>query len=126
MTARLTLLWFARPVAVAAGLGLAEQQSDRVINPLAGNPAAVEAGRRLFGQTCQSCHGPAGQGELGRGPALNTGSFAHGGEDADLFHTIRTGVPGSPMPAFARVTDEQVWELVAYIRSLSPSVAPGP
>src|ERR1700732_4680682 len=102
LTARLNLLRFVVPVTVAAGLGLAGQQSDRVINPLSGNPAAVEAGRRLFDQTCQSCHGPAGQGETGRGPALNTGSFAHGGEDADLFHTIRTGVPGSTMPAFAR------------------------
>src|SRR5437899_7178682 len=122
MTTRLRLLRFVAPVTVAAGLGLAEQQSDRVINPLSDNPAAIEAGRRLYDQTCQSCHGPAGQGEQGRGPALNTGSFAHGGEDADLFHTIRTGVPGSTMPAFARVTDERVWELVAYLRSLSQSI----
>jgi outer membrane protein assembly factor BamB/mono/diheme cytochrome c family protein len=126
LTARPNLLWFVAPVTVAAGLGLAEQQSDRVINPLSGNPAAVEAGRRAYDQTCQSCHGPAGQGETGRGPALNTGSFAHGGEDADLFHTIRTGVPGSTMPAFARGTDEGVWELVAYLRSLSPAVAHAP
>jgi PQQ-dependent dehydrogenase (methanol/ethanol family) len=125
LTARPNVVWFVAAMTVVAGLGLADQQSDKVINPLSGNPA-VEAGRRLFDQTCQSCHGPAGQGELGRGPALNTGSFAHGGEDADLFHTIRTGVPGSTMPAFARVTDERVWELVAYLRSLSPPVARAP
>ena len=37
-------------------------------NPLAGNPAAVSDGQTLYNQTCQTCHGPAGQGS-DRGPA---------------------------------------------------------
>ena len=95
---------------------LRAQQSDTTRNPLTGNAAAAPAGRRLYDQTCQSCHGPAGQGD--RGPALDTGRFAHGGRDGDLFHVIRSGVSGTQMPPFAGLTDEQTWQLVAYLRSL--------
>jgi PQQ-dependent dehydrogenase (methanol/ethanol family) len=122
MTIRLKRVLCVAPVAVGAVMGLTAQQSDKVINPLTENPVAIDAGNRRYERTCQSCHGPGGQGEQGRGPALNTPSFAHGGQDGDLFHAIRTGVAGTPMPAFSRLTDEQIWELVAYLRSLSASV----
>jgi PQQ-dependent dehydrogenase (methanol/ethanol family) len=79
----------------------------------------VSDGKRVFDQACQSCHGPAGQGD--RGPALNRGTFTHGNEDADLARVIRAGVPGTEMPPFPRLTDEQTRQLVAYIRSLSRS-----
>src|SRR5262249_22417137 len=98
------------------------QQSDTTRNPLAARPDAAEAGHRLYDQTCQSCHGPAGQGE--RAPALDRGVFTHGDEDGDLFHTIRAGVPGSQMPPFPALTDEQTWQLVAYIRSLAGAARP--
>src|SRR5689334_18904456 len=103
---------------MTAGL-LARQQSDTTRNPLGANPDAVAGGQRLYDQACQACHGVAARGD--RGPALDTGGFAHGAEDGDLFHTIREGVPGSQMPAFRALRDEQVWQLVAYIRSLSPA-----
>ena len=105
-------------VVAALVLELGVPQADTVRNPLANNPSAAVAGRRLYDQACQSCHGPAGQGD--RGPALNGATFTHGGADADLFHTIRAGVPGSQMPPFAGFSDEQVWQLVSYIRSLAP------
>jgi alcohol dehydrogenase (cytochrome c) len=120
-------LLLAAAVGVAAAAPLA-QQSDTTRNPLASRPDAVEAGHRLYDRTCQSCHGPEGQGE--RAPALDRGAFAHGNEDGDLFHTIRAGVPGSQMPPFPALTDEQTWQLVTYIRSLTagsrPSATPAP
>src|SRR5439155_10413566 len=64
---------------------------------------------------CQACHGAAGQGD--RGPALNTRTLARG-DDSEIFHTIRAGLPGTQMPAFARLTDSETWQLVAYIRSI--------
>jgi alcohol dehydrogenase (cytochrome c) len=104
------------PLALAAS---SAQQSDTTRNPLGDDPAAVAAGQRLYDQTCQSCHAPAGRGD--RGPALDGGRFTHGNEDGDLFHTIREGVQGTQMPPFRRLTDQQVWQLVSYIRSLSRS-----
>ncbi|MBI3493672.1 MAG: c-type cytochrome, partial [Acidobacteria bacterium] len=90
-------------------------------NPLATSPTAAADGERAYNQTCQACHGPAGQGD--RGPALNTARFVHGNEDADVFHSIRAGVPGTQMPPFGGLTDHQIWQLVTYIRSLQ-SAAP--
>ena len=90
-------------------------------NPLAGNKAAAADGQPLYNQMCQTCHGPAGQGGGDRGPALNTGSFTHGAGDADLFRAIRSGIRGTQMTPFASLTDTQVWQLVAYLRSLQPA-----
>jgi alcohol dehydrogenase (cytochrome c) len=78
----------------------------------------------LYDQTCQSCHGPAGQGD--RGPALDAGRFTRGNEDGDLFHVIRAGVPGTQMPPFPGLTDEQTWQLVSYIRSLTAASVSSP
>src|SRR5690242_8162002 len=102
--------------AIAIVRMLSAQPADTVRNPLGADPAAVAAGRTAFTQACASCHGPAGQGD--RGPALDTGAFARGGDDGALFHAIRSGVAGTQMPAFPRFTDDQVWQLVSYIRSL--------
>jgi PQQ-dependent dehydrogenase (methanol/ethanol family) len=103
--------------AMTAGVLFAQQnQSDTVNNPLGTDPAAIAAGQQLYNGTCQACHGPAGQGD--RGPALNTQTLAHGSGDGELFHSIRTGIPNSQMPPFARLTDTQTWQLVSYIHSL--------
>jgi len=93
-----------------------QSTSDTVRNPLAGDPAAVTAGQQVYNQTCQGCHGPAGQGD--RAVALNTPTFVQGSDDGDIFHSIRAGIPNSQMPPFPRLTDVQTWQLVSYIRSL--------
>lgn len=111
------------PAVLSIGTLWAQQPaSDTTRNPLASSPAAAVEGRRVYDRSCQSCHGTAGRGD--RGPALDAGGFVHGDDDADLFHTIRTGVPGSQMPPFRGLTDEQTWQLVTYIRSLQHG-APG-
>jgi mono/diheme cytochrome c family protein len=93
--------------------------SDTVVNPLANNPTAAIEGQRTFEGTCQTCHGAAGIGDASRGgPALNTTGLKQGDGDADLFRTIRQGVPGTQMPPYKGLRDEQVWQLVSYIRTL--------
>ena len=57
------------------------------------------------------------------GPALNTTGLKHGDGDADLFRTIRQGVQGTQMPPYKGLRDEQVWQLVSYIRSLQNTAA---
>jgi PQQ-dependent dehydrogenase (methanol/ethanol family) len=94
-----------------------EHTATNGTNPLAGSPAAVAAGERLYRQTCQACHGGQARGD--RGPALATNNFAHGNDDADLFRNIRSGISGSAMPSFSKLTNDQTWQLVSYIRSLS-------
>ena len=90
---------------------------DTVTNPMAGNQEAIAAGKTLFAQTCANCHGEDARGD--RGPSLVSGTFSHGGTDADLFHTIRNGVAGTQMPAFAALPADTIWRIIAYLRSLS-------
>ena len=92
-------------------------KTNTVINPFAGDPAAVAAGRVLYQQTCLACHGAEATGD--RGPALATGNFRHGSTDADLFHTIQTGVEGTQMPAFSVLPADSVWQIISYLRSLN-------
>ena len=111
---------------MAAGVLFAQQPpaSDTVVNPLAANPAAASEGQRIYDGTCQTCHGAAGVGDPGRGgPPLNTSGLKHGDGDADLFRTIRQGVQGTQMPPYKGLRDEQIWQLVSYIRSLQTAAA---
>ena len=87
-------------------------------NPLAADPTAAVAGRRLYTQACQACHGGNAAGSE-RGPALSTGSFKHGSKDGELFLNIRNGITGTKMPAFGKLEVAQVWQIVSYLRSLT-------
>ncbi len=103
---------FALPLACFA-------QSDapeNLKNPFAGSPAAIAEGAKLYTQACQVCHGGEARGD--RAPALN-GRFRRGEKDGEIFLNIRGGVRGTQMPAFAQLSSDQIWRVVAYLRSLS-------
>jgi putative heme-binding domain-containing protein len=87
---------------------------------VAKDPRAAETGRWMFRIRCAPCHGIHADG--GRGPDLTLGAYAAGDRDGDLFRVISRGVPGTEMAAYAgRVEDEDIWRLVAYIRSVARS-----
>ena len=73
-------------------------------------------GKATFRSNCAFCHGLTGGG--GRGPALSAGRFLHGSADDDIKNVIKSGVPGTTMPAFEFEKDE-LDRLVAYVRTLS-------
>ena len=107
----------------ALGRAAAAAAIRRGREPAGGQPRG-DSGRHsgLFDGFCADCHGGGGVGN-NKGPALNTGTFKHGGDDAGLFRTIKNGIPGTEMDANANVPDNQIWQLVAYIRSLAPVTA---
>jgi cytochrome c oxidase cbb3-type subunit 3 len=86
-------------------------------NPLANNPVALEEGRMLFVKyNCSGCHG--GHGGGGMGPSLRDPVWIYGGEDAHVFESIAQG-RANGMPSWgARVPQEEIWQLVAYIKSM--------
>jgi len=90
-------------------------------NPFTGDAKAITNGAVLFRQECMFCHGVAARGGM-RGPDLTTGSWSHGGADADLARTISGGVPGTAMPPH-KLTDDEIWQIVAYLRTLEQPVA---
>ncbi|MFQ5856241.1 MAG: cytochrome c [Anaerolineae bacterium] len=79
-------------------------------------PPAGEAadGERLFADTgCVACHGAAGEGGLG--PKL----VGVEKSDAELFAAINSGIPGTAMMPFGdRLSDEEIRDLIAFIREL--------
>ena len=52
---------------------LAQREHTPEKNPLAGDPEAIAAGKKLYEEDCQICHGGDARG--GRGPALAAGDF---------------------------------------------------
>ncbi len=85
---------------------------------------------KLYVETCAPCHGPSGRGdgpqelvdELGRrihARNLTSGEFRGGAETEELFKRIRCGMPGTPMPAQEQLSDEDIWQLVHYVRDLA-------
>ncbi len=78
---------------------------------------SVSQGKELFGQmNCVGCHAHGG-GAIG--PALMDAQWSYGSEPSQIFATIVEGRPNG-MPSFrGKLTNDQVWALVAYVRSLS-------
>jgi cytochrome c oxidase cbb3-type subunit 3 len=109
----------------------------RLSNPFTGDKSAIMAGRQLFtGMNCAGCH--SGYAGGGMGPSLRDSLWIYGSGDAQIFSSIAEGRPYG-MPAWAgRLHDDQIWRLVAYIRTLgtgnepvkpptpSHEVSPGP
>jgi cytochrome c oxidase cbb3-type subunit 3 len=87
-------------------------------NPLGGDPNAVERGMHAFNAfNCSGCHMANGGG--GMGPALSNNRWVYRSSPANIYLTITQG-RAKGMPAFgAMLPDRTVWELVAYVKSLS-------
>ena len=77
--------------------------------------ADVQQGGGLFQVTCAVCHGARGEG--GRGADLTVGIYRNGGSDPELFRTIRSGIPGSEMPA-SRLSDDEIWKVTGFVKRL--------
>ena len=89
-------------------------------NPYEENAQAVTDGKRLFAwYNCNGCHANGGG---DKGPALMDDEWLYGGEPANIVASIREGRPNG-MPSFqGRIPDYQVWQIAAYVRSLSGQV----
>ncbi len=87
------------------------------LNPYTGKPEAIAEGQELFKKfNCYACHGMAGGG--GMGPNLTDETWQTGdGSDANLQTQIKEG-KGSMPPFKTLLTDDQVWKLIAFVRSL--------
>ena len=78
--------------------------------------ADVGQGKKLFEGMCARCHGIDGTGD--EGPNLNRSSLTRAGGDEALREVIRDGIPDRGMPRVRRLTDNELNQLVAYVRSL--------
>ena len=104
------------PSAAASGV----MPMNRIADRYEANAYAVSQGQRWFHwYNCNGCHGAGGG---GMGPPLMDAKWLYGGAPPEVAASIVQGRPNG-MPAFAgRIPDDQVWQLVAYVRSMSGQV----
>jgi cytochrome c oxidase cbb3-type subunit III len=82
-----------------------------------GNAFHIAQGQRYFTwYNCSGCHANGGG---GMGPALMDDEWRYGGEMEQIVSTVVQGRPNG-MPSFReKIPDQQVWQIAAYVRSLS-------
>lgn len=119
-----------------------EAAMGTLVNPYLGNPDAIAAGQKLFlANSCNGCHGGGGGG--GMGPPLSNGVWVYGNADDTLFRLVILGSEGLHDEGFTRIAREKVvgpmppydgiienaddlWKILAFVRSVSRSDAPEP
>jgi DMSO reductase family type II enzyme heme b subunit len=105
----------------------------------------IAEGREFYQSIeCWQCHGDSGRGEGSSAPELEDDwgypiravdltanwRFNGGGSVEEIYRRLRTGLDGTPMPAFQDLidggfmTDDQLWNLAHYVRSLAPEREP--
>lgn len=86
-------------------------------NPYDGRDTARRAGAKLFHLHCASCHGDGAEGR-DHAPSLAT-ARVHSATPGSLFWVLRNGSLGAGMPSFSHLPDQQRWQVVTYLKSLS-------
>ena len=85
-------------------------------NPYEGRPGAVQAGKLLFDRHCAQCHGTDGKGH-GRAPDLHAPPVQRAAPGT-LFWFLRNGNLKEGMPSWSSLPDQQLWQLVSFLRTL--------
>ena len=104
----------------------ADQPAEEAAQVSLGDP---EAGKEHYDMICIACHGPGGEGIEGLGKPFTTSTFLREKSDEELVEFIKVGRPagdplnttGVDMPPKGgnpALTDEQIVDIIAYVRSL--------
>lgn len=110
--------------------GKAPEAIYALSNPLGRSPESIAAGRRFYEKDaqppCRMCHGIKGD---GKGPLaaqfdppprnFACAQTVNGIPDGQLFWIIQNGSPGTSMPSFQVLREEQIWQVVLYLRDLA-------
>ena len=103
--------------ALVPGIAHASVTTDPKADAYYDNADAVVTGKRLFTQyNCSGCHSNGGG---GMGPSLMDDEWIYGGRLEQIHQTLVEGRPNG-MPAWgSKVPDQQLWQIAAYVRSMS-------
>lgn len=95
---------------------------------------SVARGKTIYTELCESCHGATGVGDGPSAYALRDGRDApikprdftsgvlRGGDTPqDIYRRLRTGLDGTPMPAFDSRGDKDLWDIVHFVMTLRRS-----
>ena len=85
-------------------------------NPLAGQQAAIDAGKTVYARNCLSCHGRTLQG-TGNVPSLADGKLK-GVTAGEVFWFITKGDKDNGMPSWAFLPEDKRWQVVSYVEAV--------
>ena len=102
----------------------------KVANPVKSTPASLATGKKKYGYDCAMCHGADGdgKGDLATDMKLKMKDYSDPATlknttDGEMFYVIKNG--NGDMPSEAdRLSDEDVWNLVNYMRTLAKASQP--
>ncbi len=94
------------------------------VNPVKPTPESIAQGKKYYGYDCAMCHGNNGdgKGEVAIAEKLTLSNFSDSATlrnktDGELFYVIKNGHGHMP-PERIRLSPDELWNLVNYIRSL--------
>ena len=99
-----------------AQLSKAPPSAQSLKNPYAGQAEAAAAGRKLFVQHCAECHGQDARG-LERASDLHSPPIQNA-PPGTLFWALRNGRVRKGMPSWSQLPDQQLWQIVTYLKTL--------
>ena len=86
------------------------------VNPYGSQADAIAAGRHVFHDHCAHCHGEDAEGTKKR-PSLRTERVQQQATEGEL-HWLLVNGDKSGMPTWSKLGDPQIWQVIAYVRSL--------
>ena len=93
-------------------------------NPVEATPESRVTGRQRYAFMCRECHGNSGRGDgdmahAGGVPSDFTDEvWQHGESDGEIFLVIKEGVTADMQGYANRMSDEDIWHVVNYLKSL--------
>jgi mono/diheme cytochrome c family protein len=96
-----------------------------VLSLFGATSAMAKTGAEIWKATCTACHGANGEGKKSLGPAVKGNEFVVKGPDAEIAAVIKDGRSGaakklkefpSPMPAQKALTDDEIADVVKYMK----------
>ena len=94
------------------------------VNPVKPSTESLAKGKRMYGIDCAMCHGSNGDGKGDMGadyknmPDFTNPDTLKNRTDGELFYVTRNGKGGMP-PEDNRAKDDDIWNMVNYVRSFA-------
>lgn len=116
-------------VAIAQGKSEGNPEAAKLNNPIDMTAESIAAGEKLYMRRCRGCHGRDATG----GPPKEAGAvspsnlidnhYEHGSTDGEIYYVIRNGIPPELVmePWDDRLDETDTWNVVNYLKSLSPA-----
>ena len=102
---------------------VAPAEANAIVNPYSSNQIAAQKGGLMYQKLCWTCHGKTGLGDGPAGKTLNPKpknfklESVQEQSDGELFWKISNG-NGMMLPYKHSLSEEQLWQLVNFIRTL--------